>query len=83
MNELEKKQHFSMKNLSDTVTTTPIRDDIYQLEPLKEVIPPKYKTLSQAYREFSFRKEMIDDIQAPSGTVHFHVMIMEIVPKCI
>ena len=64
MNELEKKQHFSMKNLSDTVTTTPIRDDIYQLEPLKEVIPPKYKTLSQAYREFSFRKEMIDDIQS-------------------
>ena len=63
MNDLEKQQQFSMQDLSETITNKPLRDDIYEVQPLQEITPPKYKTITEAANEFRFKNQHIKKIQ--------------------
>lgn len=65
MNELEKQQHFSLQTTSDLKPDTSVverRRDITEFESVQDLKAPKYKTLTEAIREFKFTKEISNDI---------------------
>ena len=65
MNELEKQQHFSLQTTFDLKPDTSVverRRDITEFESVQDFKAPKYKTLTEAIREFKFTKEISNDI---------------------